>query len=106
MSDTPEAIAEFKRLMADPAARQAFVMLKERSSRGPQHLVLEAAEMKIAKTGVKERTLDFYAASFSSTPDRQGDIIAPGAFDLWLKSFYSRGDPLTLSYAHSAVINN
>lgn len=61
------------------------------------------AQMKAAITEVGQRTLDFYAAAFSTTPDKNGDLIDPHALDAWLKSFYKIGKPLPISFAHGAI---
>ena len=53
-----------------------------------------------------QRTIEFYALTFSETPDKQGDVIAPYAVDDWLTSFYAKGSPLPISFAHAAVRNS
>lgn len=65
----------------------------------------EQAQMKAVQTEVGQRTLDFYAAAFSSEPDRNGDIIDPHAADAWLERFYAAGRALPISYAHGAIID-
>jgi HK97 family phage prohead protease len=69
-------------------------------------LVLPEAQLKAVQTSTGTRVLDFYAASFSETPDKHGDIFSPHAFDSWLKSFYAAGDSLPISFAHGAVLNS
>jgi HK97 family phage prohead protease len=69
-------------------------------------LDLEAAQLKagaVVATGL--RTLEFYAAAFSKTPDLNGDIIDPHAFDGWLPRFYAAGKPLPISFSHAAVLD-
>lgn len=65
--------------------------------------VLEQARMSVTTTEVGQRTLDFYAATFSTEPDKNGDIIDPHALDAWLKAFYAEGKPLPISFAHAAI---
>jgi HK97 family phage prohead protease len=68
---------------------------------------LEDARIKAAEmvaTGL--RTLEFYAAAFSKTPDKHGDVIDPRAFDDWLKEFYAIGKPLPISFSHAAVLDS
>jgi HK97 family phage prohead protease len=70
-------------------------------------LDLEAAQFKAAEmvaTGL--RTLEFYAAAFSKTPDSNGDVIDPHAFDDWLQAFYAVGKPLPISFSHAAVLDS
>lgn len=69
-------------------------------------LVLPDAQLKAVQTSTGTRVLDFYAASFSDTPDKHGDVFNPHAFDSWLKSFYAKGDSLPISFAHAAVLNS
>lgn len=69
-------------------------------------LVLENADLKATQTKTGTRTLDFYAATFSDTPDKRGDMIAPTAFDEWLKAFYAKGDSMPISFAHAAILNS
>src|ERR1043166_2162913 len=64
--------------------------------------MLEQAELK-ATVVADQHTLGFYMLAFSSTPDKQGDRIAPDAADEWLRSFYAAGNPLPVSFTHSAV---
>lgn len=67
---------------------------------------LEEARFKAAETvATGLRTLEFYAAAFSKTPDANGDIIDPHAFDDWLVTFYAAGKPLPLSFSHAAVLD-
>jgi len=68
--------------------------------------LLEHARLKAAvapELGTDQRTIEFYALAFSKTPDKQGDIIAPGAADEWLAHFYKTGIPLPISFAHAAI---
>jgi len=69
-------------------------------------LVLPDAQLKAVQTSTGTRVLDFYAASYSDTPDKHGDVFNPHAFDAWLKSFYAAGDSLPISFAHAAVLNS
>lgn len=66
--------------------------------------VLERAKVA-ALVEDEQRTIEFYAAAFSRTPDKHGDRIDPHAFDAWLEEFYKTGVPLPLSYAHAAMLN-
>jgi hypothetical protein len=71
-----------------------------------QQIDLEAAQFKAdatVQTGL--RVLEFYAAAFSKTPDSNGDIIDPHAFDGWLQEFYAAGKPLPISFSHAAVLD-
>lgn len=68
--------------------------------------MLQDAQFKATQTSTKTRTLDFYAAAFSTTPDKNGDTIDPHAFDLWLATFYAIGKPLPISFAHGAVLDS
>lgn len=68
--------------------------------------LLEDAKLKAdVATEQGTRTLDFYAAAFSATPDKAGDIIDPHAFDGWLLVFYAAGKSLPISFSHAAVID-
>lgn len=64
--------------------------------------MLEQALLKAA-VAVDQHTLGFYMLAFSKMPDKQGDMIAADAADEWLKSFYAAGNPLPISFTHSAV---
>lgn len=66
-------------------------------------MVLDVAHVKAEEDA---HVIDFYAATFSKKPDKVGDIIAPGAFDEWLKTFYDDGRPLPVSFAHDTVLAN
>jgi hypothetical protein len=71
-----------------------------------QQIDLDAAQLKAdatVQTGL--RMLEFYGAAFSQTPDSNGDIIDPHAFDDWLQEFYAAGKPLPISFSHSAVLD-
>lgn len=69
--------------------------------------VLENAGFKVAAgPTTKVRVLDFYAATFSDIPDKNGDTIDPHALDAWLESFYKIGKPLPISFAHAAVLDS
>src|ERR1041385_707899 len=63
---------------------------------------LDQSELKAA-TGARTHTIEFYALAFQQKPDRQGDIIDPGAVDAWLAEFYKSGSPLAISFTHSAI---
>jgi HK97 family phage prohead protease len=67
-------------------------------------LVLPEAQLKSVQTAAGTRTLDFYAATFDT--DKHGDVIAPTAFDDWLKGLYETGDSLPISFAHAAILNS
>lgn len=69
-------------------------------------LVLPEADLKAARTDTGTRTLDFYAATFSDTPDKHNHMIKPTAFDEWLKSFYAEGASMPISFAHAAILNS
>lgn len=72
-----------------------------------QTLDAEGARFSAAatvQTGL--RTLEFYAAAFSKTPDKNGDVIDPHAFDGWLQRFYAAGKPLAISFNHAAVLDS
>lgn len=64
---------------------------------------LDQARFKAATPTTTERTLEFYAAAFSATPDKNGDIIDPRAFDDWLQRFYAAGQALRISFNHAAA---
>ena len=64
---------------------------------------LERAEIKATATETDQRVIEFYALTFRTTPDKQGDIIDPGALDEWLDEFYKGGFPLPISFTHAAV---
>lgn len=70
-------------------------------------LDVQAAQFKagpVIATGL--RTLEFYASAFSKTPDLNGDIVDPHAFDGWLPRFYTAGKPLPISFSHSSVLDS
>lgn len=64
---------------------------------------LETAIKAVDTEVVGRHMIEFYAAAFSDVPDRQGDIIAPGAFDGWLKEFWAGDKPLPVSFTHAAI---
>ena len=66
--------------------------------------VLEQAFVKVLATGIGEHSIEFYAIAFSAEPDKQGDVIDPGAADEWLQNFYSKGKPLPISFRHAAML--
>jgi HK97 family phage prohead protease len=68
--------------------------------------VLDEAGFKVAATTTGVRVLDFYAATFNSMPDKNGDTIDAHAFDAWLQAFYKIGKPLPISFAHAAVLDS
>lgn len=70
-------------------------------------LDLGAAQFKAGQTvATGLRTLEFYASAFSKTPDANGDVVDPRAFDEWLPRFYAAGKPLPISFSHSAVLDS
>ena len=64
---------------------------------------LETAIKAVDTEVIGRHMIEFYAAAFSDVPDRQGDIIAPGAFDGWPKEFYAGDKPLPVSFTHAAI---
>ena len=75
--------------------------------RGVIDVDLDMTRLKAAETVIEagHRVLEFYAAAFSDTPDRNNDIIDPKAFDEWLPEFYAKGQALKISFNHAAMLD-
>jgi HK97 family phage prohead protease len=65
---------------------------------------VEHALVKAVATAIGQHEIEFYAIAFSSEPDKQGDVIDPGAADEWLANFYAKGKPLPISFRHAAML--
>lgn len=86
-----EALATQQRKRVD------LVLQKYRESLSPKPSAVTVAEMKMPGA----RVLEGYGSVFD-LPDYQGDIVARGAFDEWLRTYNGKKAPIPLLLEHRA----